>query len=111
MPTNPITTPRVVVSPSACALAAYILPRASQHSRRRGWLGLTAVTLHDGVLAAELGLALDTVYRALAELRDLGAIAFTAPREQGRTISIDSGHWVWAAVTAVTATVVPPVQS
>jgi len=108
---NRITTPRIIVSPKAVAVAAVIFPLASKASRRRQWLGLTAVTLDDDAVAEQLGLAPYTVWSALRELRKLGAITYADVRPGGRVVQVDSGHWVWAAVIAVTATVVPPVLS
>jgi len=109
---NRITTPRIIVSPKAVAVAAVILPLAAKAGRRRQWLGLTAVTLDDSTIAQQVRLAPDTVTDALRELRRIGAITYSDGRAAGdRTVQVDSGHWVWAAVTAVTATVVPPVLS
>jgi hypothetical protein len=85
---------RILVSPKACAVAGQLLP----HLERRS----VCVTDHD--LADATALAVDTCYRALVELDELGAIHATllptspTATTKIRRVDLYPHHWLWAAV-------------
>lgn len=66
--------------------------------------GRCDLTLSDQDLADVLRARPDTAYRALAELRSLGAVSFTRPRNfrgyRGRALWVHNRCWVWSAVAA-----------
>ncbi len=90
--------PRIVVSPRAVALAARLWG---------AYLGtLTAAphacidNLSDVDIAASLGLAEDTVYRAFVELHKLGALDL-GPRSRTtglRSVTLHTEHWLYVSL-------------
>ena len=94
---NPITTPRIVVSPKAVTLAVWLSPLVGLPFSR-----LYVNALNDPLDAEFMGLTPDTMYRAYCELEELGAIVCT-PEGSRRRVERNTGHWLWAAVAAVAA--------
>lgn len=85
---------RIILSPKALAVAALLIDTDK--------ISPQLLFASDDELAARLELRRDTVYRALRELRDVGALTFSRHRSQdrGRRIDLDASSWVWAAVAA-----------
>lgn len=85
---------RIIISPKACAVAAALL----QHKLNV----LNSAAISDQFIATQTSLEEDTVYRALVELADLGAITFTRRQknEHGshRAVTLNLAHWAWAAI-------------
>lgn len=88
-----------LLTPKALALADLLFDLAKPLSGGRADL-----TASDHDLADALYMRTDTVYRALAELRTLGALSLTRPRSfrgyRGRSLWIHGDSWVWLAVSA-----------
>lgn len=84
---------RIVVSPKACAVAALVIGLYNNTGHAPLWF-------NDRELADTLGLEADTVYRALVELDQLGAVVvWRVDRSAGlRRVSVVEGHWLYAAL-------------
>lgn len=86
-----------LLTPKAVALADLLFDLTQPLSGGRADL-----TVSDQDLADALRARTDTAYRALAELRSVGAISFTRPRNfrgyRGRALWVYNSSWVWSAV-------------
>lgn len=89
--------PRPFPTPTAHALA-HLLLELSTASRS------LELSLADHDLADSLDVQPDTIYRALRQLRALGAVQYTRPGlwrgARERLIYLDFTSWVWTAVAA-----------
>lgn len=87
---------RILVSPKALALATHLW---TTYVREYDGLNITIADLSDAELAEELGLTVDTVYRAYIELQGHGALSMDARRQVGlRTVELHLDHWLFVAV-------------
>lgn len=97
-PRSPTVPPRLF-TPKSLALADLLLDLT-------GYLtpGRLELTVSDQDLADALWLKKDSAYRALVELRSVGALTFTRPVSwrgyRGRLVWVNPASWVWLAVAA-----------
>ena len=63
----------------------------------------TPLEVEDRVIAADLGLKPQTVYRALEELENAGALTFTRTDRslRPRTVTLLPHPWIWAQARAM----------
>lgn len=83
---------RVILSPSATSLARLLYRRAEHQP---------TFPFNDHQAGFQLGLEADTIYRALCDLRALGALTFTRKSwAANRQVTVDLTSWVWVYVAA-----------
>lgn len=108
---NHISTPRILVSPKAFAVAGAIQACSTcvpphvwpQLGAPEGDKGSIVVEAADEDLAAITGLKVATVRRAVRELARFGLIVRHHAADSNRTLVLDLDHWIWAAISATTA--------
>lgn len=86
---------RIMLSPKAVTVAAHLRTQRALDAE----LGAC-----DADIASTFGLKPDSVYRALCELRAMGALSFTRHATcaggRGRRITLVDSSWVWTALVA-----------
>jgi len=82
---------RIIVSKPALCTAGYIMSNLQTHS----------CSIDDNEIAHRLGYQPDTIYKAIRELTNVGAITHMGRRDLitgQRNITVNLKHWVWFAV-------------
>lgn len=82
-------TAKLKLSPTAAAVAAEIL-KLTQN--------MPQIVCTQDDLASLTSIKSNTVYKALLELTDIGAIEDTPRRDGIRTIVPVENHWIWIAI-------------
>jgi hypothetical protein len=86
---------RIMLSPKAGTIAAHLRTQPAVDGE---------LCACDADIAATFGLKPDSVYRALCELRAMGALSFTRHTTcaggRGRRIKLVDSSWVWTALVA-----------